>query len=106
MKCNFTAPVPYSRKQIPVKIVEPTVTTVTEEVKVPSNNNTKGSNNNQKNNQNNQNRKNNNDIAAMKKPNANRKNQSAAEPAQVQTTHIVNIEPIGFEISTKSKEYS
>jgi hypothetical protein len=98
MKCNLTAPVPYSRKQIPVQITAPISSTED----LPNNTNTK-ENTNQKNNQgNNQSRKGNNNASSNKKANTNRKNQS--EPAQ--TTHLVNIEPIGFQISAKPKEYS
>jgi hypothetical protein len=98
MKCNLTAPVPYSRKQISVQITAPISSTED----LPNNTNTK-ENTNQKNNQgNNQSRKGNNNASSNKKANTNRKNQS--EPAQ--TTHLVNIEPIGFQISAKPKEYS
>lgn len=100
MKCNLTAPVPYSRKQIPVQITAPISSTED----LPSNNTNTKDNTNQKNNQgNNQSRKGNNNASSNKKGNTNRKNQST-EPAQ--TTHLVNIEPIGFQISAKPKEYS
>ncbi len=103
MKCKFTAPVPYSRKQIPVQMQEPP--TATEELKSNSNSTAKD-NNNQNNNDRSRKNSINNNNAGNKKANTNRKNQSKAEPAIEQTTHLVNIEPTAFVISAKPKEYN
>lgn len=79
MSCRLSAPVPYSRKQIPVQLTDPTPTPA-EEPKLNKNNINSDHNNTNQNSNQNRKKNNNNDIAAMKKPNANRKNQAKVKP--------------------------